>query len=112
MLSTKPTYNQLNSIYKEWFTTGYLPSIEEKFALISLVGWLVYELRKKKPDITYYQIVNKLAEGSGLDEYEIYKIAIICDDFAYGCTKFPNFGLELNQVPAKIKELFSKIMPF
>ena len=110
--TSEPTYKQMARVYNEWFTTGYLHSMQDKLAMIDLLGWLVTSLRKKKPDITYYQIVNKLAKGTGLTDMEIKKISIIAEDFAYQCDDFIDFGLKLNEVPAKIHELFCKILPF
>ena len=110
--TSEPTYKQMQRVYKEWFTTGYLPSMQDKLALIDLIGWLVTSLQKKKPDITYYQIVYKLAKGTGLTDMEIKKIAIISEDFAYQCDDFIDFGLTLKEVPAKIKEILCKILPF
>ena len=102
----------MQQVYKDWFTTGYLPSIQDKLALFDLIGWLVTSLQKKKPDITYYQIVHKLAQGTGLSDIDIKKIAIISEDFAYKCTAFIDFGLTLKQVPAKINEILCKVLPF
>lgn len=116
MLNTEntlePTYKEMERVYKDWFTTGYLSSMQDKLALIDLIGWLVTSLQKKKPDVTYYQVVHKLAKGSGLDDMEVKKIAIISEDFAYKCNDFIDFGLALKEVPAKIKEIFHKILPF
>ena len=42
----------------------------------------------------------------------IYTLAIICSDFAYGCTSFPTFGIPDKNIPAKIKELLDKHVPF
>ena len=110
--SSEPTYTQMVRVYNEWSSSGYLKSMQDKLALIDLIGWLVTTLQKKKPDVTYYQIVYKLAEGSGLTDMEIKKIAIIAEDFAYGCTDFVDFGLKIKEVPAKIKEIFNRMLPF
>lgn len=109
---SEPTYKQMATVYKEWFSSGYLKSMQDKLALIDLIGWLVNSLRKKRPDVTYYQIVYKLAKGSGLTDFEIKRIAIIAEDFAYGCSDFIDFGLKINEVPAKIKEIFNRMLPF
>lgn len=109
---SEPTYEQMARVYSEWFTTGYLNSMQDKLAMINLIGWLVTSLRKKKPDITYYQIVHKLAKGTGLTEMEIKKISIIAEDFAYKCDDFIDFGLKINKVPAKIHDILCKLSPF
>ena len=110
--TSEPTYKQMQQVYKDWFTSGYLHSMQDKLALFDLIGWLVTSLRKKKPDITYYQIVYKLAKGTGLTDMDIKKIAIISEDFAYQCDDFIDFGLTLMEVPAKIREILCKILPF
>ena len=110
--TSEPTYNQMQQVYREWFTSGYLHSMQDKLALFDLIGWLVTSLKKKKPDITYYQIVYKLAKGTGLTDMDIKKIAIISEDFAYECDDFIDFGLTLKEVPAKIREILCKILPF
>ena len=43
---------------------------------------------------------------------DIKKIAIISEDFAYECDDFIDFGLTLKEVPAKIREILCKILPF
>lgn len=107
------SYKQLAAIYNRYFSIAKLAgNINEKFALISLICWVVYNIRKKRPDVTYYQIINKLAEGTGLNEEEVDKFAIICEDFGYGCNEFPTFGIEPKHIPAKVKELLGKLMPF
>lgn len=110
--ASEPTYKEMARVYNEWFSTGYFKSIQDKLALFDLIGWLVTSLQKKKPDVTYYQIVHKLAKGTGLTEMDIKKIAIISEDLAYECDDFIDFGLKLNEVPAKIKELLCKMLPF
>ena len=110
--TSEPTYKQMQQVYREWFTSGYLHSMQDELALFDLIGWLVTSLRKKKPDITYYQIVYKLAKGTGLTDMDIKKIAIISEDFAYECDDFIDFGLTLKEVPAKIREILCKILPF
>ena len=108
----EPSYKQLESYY-QYFSLGKIASnINEKFALISLIGYIVYNMKKKKPDVTYYEIVYKLAEGSGLSDLEIKALAIMVEDFSYECTEFPTFGLKPKEMTVKIKEILSKKMPF
>lgn len=106
------TYKEEAKLFNDYFTTGYLPSIQDKFVIIDLIGWIVYELRKKKPDVTFYQITHKLAEGTGLNEDEIKKWAILAEDFSYQCKDFMDCGLKITEAPKKVKELFGKILPF
>lgn len=110
---TSPSYLQLTDYYSKHFSLGYINSdINVKFALISLIGYIVTELKKKNPDVTFYTTVHKLAEGSGIPEELEYAIAIIAEDFAYQCKTFPTFGMQPSQMVAKIKEILNLYMPF
>ena len=109
----EPTYRQLQDIYKQYFSTGKLAAnINMKFALISLIGYIVYNMKKKKPDVTYYEVCHKLAEGLGLSELQIKGLAILVDDFSYECNDFPTFGVPPKEMPQKIKEILQNYMPF
>lgn len=107
------SYNELKDIYIQYFSLGKIASdINEKFALISLIGYIVYNMKKKRPDVSYYEVVYKLSEGLGISESEIKSLAIIVEDFSYECTEFPTFGLKSKEMPQKIREILSKKMPF
>ena len=69
--TSEPTYKQMQQVYNNWFTTGYLKSMQDKLALIDLIGWLVTSLQKKKPDVYYCQIVYMLAKGTGFSDMGI-----------------------------------------
>ena len=113
MENSEPTYRQLEAIYNNYFSLGKIASnINEKFALISLIGYIVHNMKKKKPDVTYYQVVYKLSEGLGLSDVEIKALAIMVEDFSYECTEFPTFGLKNKEMTEKIREILSKKMPF
>lgn len=107
------TYQQRAELFKDLFSLGYINSdINEKLALISLIGYTVMKLREKKPDVTYYQVVRKIAEGTGIREDFLWAIAIIAEDFSYGCKDFPKFGLKDKEIIPKIKDILNKYMPF
>lgn len=109
---TTPPYEEMQRIYSRYFTIGYLgPDISTKFALVSLIGYLTEKLKEKKPDVTHYQVIRKLSE-SILSEDQMKGLAVICSDFACGCTQFPTFGIEDKKIPAKIKEILSSWTPF
>lgn len=113
MNHSEPTFNNLKDIYTQYFSLGKIASnINEKFALISLIGYIVYNMKRKKPDVSYYEIVYKLSEGLGISDLEIKALAIIVEDFSYECTEFPTFGLKPKEMPEKIREILSKKMPF
>lgn len=106
-----PSYKEMQRIYSRYFTMGYINTdINTKFALISLVCYLTEKLKEKKPDVTHYQIIRKLSNG--IPEDHIKGLAVICSDFAYGCTQFPTFGIEEKKIPIKIKEILSCWLPF
>ncbi len=106
-------FEDLNNLYKQNFSLGYLgKSIENKLALISLICYVTYKYRLKKPDVTYYQVIMKICDGLGFSEDLIKALAIICEDFGYMCTEFPTFGLKGNEVINKIRELLNNYLPF
>lgn len=107
------TYKELKGFYNDYFAIGNLNvDITERFALISLICHTVKELKRKKPDVTYYQVVYKLCENSGYPEEFVNGLAIICEDFGYGCKEFPTFDLKGKAIIAKIKEILHSYMPF
>ena len=92
---TTPPYEEMQKIYNKYFSLNFLGnSISNKFALISLTCYLTYKLKAKKPE--------DLLKG----------LAVICSDFAYGCTEFLTFGIEDKKIPEKIKELLDSWIPF
>lgn len=107
-----PPYEEMQRLYSQYFSLGHINSdINTKFALISLVCYLTEKLKEKKPDVTHYQVLRKLSEGV-VPEDTIKGLAVICSDFAYGCTEFPTFGIDDKNIPAKVKEILLKWLPF
>lgn len=105
-------YSELETIYKKYFSLGYMNTdINTRFALVSLICYITKRLKSKHPDVTYYQVIYKLAENY-IPEDNIKGLAILCEDFAYGCTEFPTFGIEDKKIPSKIKEILSNWLPF
>ena len=106
-------FNTLQKIYNENFSLGYLASdINTKFALISLICYIVTNMQKKKPDVTYYQVVHKLCETSGWPDNEVKGLAIMCEAFGYGCTEFPTFNVAPKEIPKTIRQILNKKLPF
>ena len=65
-LLKRPDYTKLSDLYRKYFSLGSLgESINLKFALISLLGYMVNSMKKKKPGVTYYEVTAKLAEKTG-----------------------------------------------
>lgn len=109
---TTPSYQDMQRLYNRYYSLGYLNTdINTKFALISLVGYLVHKLKQKKPDITVYQVIKKII-GEELPEDFIKGISVVIEDFSYRCNNFPTFGIEGKNIPLKIKEILSKYVPF
>lgn len=111
-ITTTPPYEELQRTYSHYFSLGYLNTdINTKFALISLIGYITYKLKLKKPGITSYRIIRKII-GDELPEDFIKGLAIVVDDFSYGCKEFPTFGIEDKKIPSKIKEILKSYLPF
>lgn len=107
-----PPYTDMQRLYSKYFSLGYLnPDINTKFALISLICYLTDKIKSKKPDTTHYQIIRKIL-GNDLPEDLTKGLAVVCSDFAHGCTQFPTFGIDDKSIPAKIKEIMSTRTPF
>lgn len=107
-----PSYQEMQQLYSRYYSLGYLNTdINTRFALISLIGYLCYKLRQKKPDITPYRIIKKII-GDNLPEDYIKGLSVVVSDFSNGCKEFPTFGLEDKKIPSKIKEILTMYLPF
>lgn len=103
---------KLKSIYQKYFSLSFLGTdISNKFAIISLLCYLKIKLSKKKPDLTYYELIKKFANKDMPDEC-LRGLAIVCEDFSYGCKNFITFELEDKDIPSKLKELLGEWLPF
>lgn len=106
------SYDELKRFYSKYFSLGNINvDINTKFALISFICYLTLKIRDKKPNITCYQVIRKIVGDSFPDNYVI-GLTIICEDFSYGCTEFPTFGLKDKEIPGKIKEILLNWLPF
>ena len=104
-------YESLKKVFSDNFSLGYLNTdAGNKLVLISLICYLTQKLKEKKPGVTHYQLIMKLAKD--LPENFVVGLSIICEDLAYGCTKFPNFGVEDKKIPETIKNLLKTYLPF
>lgn len=107
------TYKELSELYKDKFSLHFFGNdINKKFALISLIGYLYFKLKPKKPDLTYWSLIWSIANKLDIPEDILKRVSIICEDFSYGCTSFPTFGIEDKDIPAKVKELLGEYLPF
>ncbi len=104
--------NKLKQIYNQYFSMqGYADSINTKFALISLICYVVTKLQEKKPDVTFYQIIKQLS-GDNIPADLVTGLSIMCEDFSNTRKDFPTFGIEEKDIPKKIKEIFFSWTPF
>ena len=110
-----PSYEEMQKIFRTLF---HLPKFGEdgsdKFALVSLICHLTEVLKQKKPDITHWTVLYQLNKKGNCSVKEdwLKGLAVICSEFADGCTKFPVFGLKDKEIPAKIIEMLGNWLPF
>lgn len=113
-------YKELESIYKEYFSTGYLnpkqdskmSPFEKKLELISLICFVTQRTKLKNPDATYYYVLTKLSDKLGLPDNFIRGMSILCEDLSYGCSEFPTFGLKGQDIIKEIRGILSTYLPF
>lgn len=109
-ITTLP-FDEMRTYYFNNYSLGNLGiDINKRFALISLICYLTYEFKKKKPDVTYYQVIRKIDEQ--LPEDYAKKLAILCEDFGYNCKTFPTFGVKPKEMPNTIKSILNEWLPF
>ena len=112
---TTPPYEEMQKIFRNNF---HLPNFgsdcSEKFALISLICYITEKLKQKNPDVTHWKVLYNLnMKGNCHVETDWLKgLAVVCSEFAYGCTTFPTFGLTDKEIPKKIIEMLQKWLPF
>lgn len=110
-----PSYEELERTYTDFFDFPVCGcNITKKFELISLVCRLTDLIKRKKPDVTHWTILYQLNQkGScGVEEGVLKGFAVVCSSFAYGCSEFPNFGVEDKDIPKKIIEYLKNWLPF
>ena len=112
------SFKELRKFYSDNFSLGYLnlsekdghSVFERKIILISLICYVVEKNKPKNPDLTPYSLLYKL--NSGLPDEFIKGLAIVCEDFAYGCHEFPTFGLKGKYILKEIKNILLTYVPF
>lgn len=113
-------FDELRKFYTENYTIGFLnpenkdghTSFERKLILISLICYLYQKNKAKNPDLTYYSLIYKLSQGMNLPDKFLKGLAIVCEDFSYGCYEFPTFGLEGKNIISEIRETLDSYIPF
>lgn len=114
-------FNELRNFYFEHYSLGYLnlpesnghSPFERKLILISLICYIYDKNKAKNPDLTYYSLIYKLSKNLGLPENFLKGLAIVCEDFAYGCkNSFPTFGLEGKKIIEEVISILRTWVPF
>lgn len=109
------SFNKLAAIYRKYFTLNCLnTNLGDKLACIALTCYITNELRKKKKDITCYDILLKIGKDfSEVDKNTFLKsLGAVCEDFMYGCDTFPDFGVKPQEMPKTLKKLLDYYIPF
>lgn len=105
-------YNTLKEYYNRYFSLRNLGTdINNKFALISLVCYITSIKKQKDPTWTCWSTLYKVNQGI-VPENILIGWSIICEDFLYGCSEFPTFGLQNKDIIPKIKNLLLTFIPF
>lgn len=107
------SYSELKQLHSENFSLGYLNTdINSKFALISLICHVTKKSREKNPDVDCYKIIQALNKDDIIPQDFVKSLAIICDDFMYGCETFPTFNIKGADMIKTIREILKKYIPF
>ena len=108
-----PNYKELQDIYTRYFSLGGIAgSIDNKFALISLICFLTYQAKKKQPDATCYEVLMKVTSGNLPDKF-IWGLSLVCEDFLKGSTEFNICGCKNSQeIVEKINYILDHWLPF
>lgn len=116
ILHGNPSYKDLQNIYSKWFSLGGIAGqVDNKFALISLICFLTANQKKKNPDTTCYEVIQKvLSKGTlRLEDDYVKGLSIVCEDFLKGSTEFNTCGLKtVKEIVGKINEILSVWLPF
>lgn len=109
-----PNYEELKGIYSKYFSLGGIAGdINNKFGLISLVGFLTYQARQKNPDATCYQVIMKVTEGRYFPQEYVRGLSIVCEDFMYGVKTFNTCGCKsAKEMITQINNILDNWLPF
>lgn len=106
-------YKKLTEDYDKFFI-GYFSGTKEintKFAVISILGHLTKEIRKKKPTTTSYEVI-KAIEPSLIDEIAM-PLGAVTEGFMYGTEEYELFGMTENKDMVKfVKDTLITLIPF
>lgn len=109
------SYKTLCENYSKQYTLGYLgPNMSNKLACIAIICYLTNTLRKKDKNITCYDILLKVGKDFSETDKKTFLMSLgaICEDFMYGCDKFPDLGIPVKEMPKQLKILLDNYLPF
>lgn len=112
------SYEKTRAIYNKYFSTGCLvTTLENKLALIAMICFITNSINKNKDPlhkVTCYQVICKIGKDFPTEVHQDFFKALgaICDDFMYGCTEFPTFGIDPKVMPKEILKLLNTWLPF
>lgn len=99
--------------YIKRFGLGYTgQSLEKKFVLIGLVCYLTNKARQQNPQATCLQIVQALHKKFWIEESLQERIAIVAEDFMYGCNEFSTFGIKPSEIVNTLGDIIGEMLPF
>lgn len=94
------------------FWTKEMTDLGDRIGLIMMICHLKSALQTKKPNVTHKDIIKLCIKDTFIDEETSIKCALICDWFAKDCTKFPNLGIQVKDMPNLIRKQLSELCPF
>lgn len=113
-MTTNLTYDQLKTILTTDLNIGCPASADfgDKIALFGLIAYLTNALKQKKPDVDCYKVIRMCTKDRIVEDNLVQALALITEWLTWNCTKFPNFGIEVKDMPKKISALIQDLMPF
>ena len=112
------SYEKTRAIFTKYFSTGNLnTNLEGKLALIAMICYITNSINKNKDEVnkvSCYQVICKIGKDFP-DEvhFDFFKaLGAICDDFMYGCSEFPTFGIDPKAMPKEVLKLLNTWLPF
>lgn len=111
------SYEDKKRLYTMCFSSGYFSSshLNDKLAVISLVGLSVSKLKLKNPEMNTLKFLSRITDTKkGSTGYKYLEgFAIVIDDMCYEIKNYDTFGLKTSQdIINKIKETFDTWLPF
>lgn len=109
-----PSYEELKAIYSKYFSLGNIAGdINNKFGLLSLIGFLTHQARQKNPNATCYQVIMKVLGDKTMPPEYINGLSIVCEDFMYGVKSFNTCGCKsAKEMIEQINNVLDKWLPF